>query len=161
MNNLNQLAIEVGQALQQRGWLLATAESITGGSISQAVTDIEGSSAWFDCGFVTYSNGSKTKFLNVSETLIAQHGAVSVEVAAEMAKGTLNNTDAHVALSTTGIAGPTGAVPGKPVGTVCFGWAHGKLVHTERVVFSGDRHSVRTQTAEHALRGLLKFMAQL
>ena len=161
MENLNQLAIAVGQVLQQRGWLLATAESITGGSISQAITDVAGSSAWFDCGFVTYSNGSKTKFLNVSEALIAQHGAVSEEVAAEMAKGTLDNTDAHVSLSTTGIAGPTGAVPGKPVGTVCFGWAQGKLVHTERVVFSGDRHSVRTQTAEHALRGLLKFIARL
>lgn len=161
MENLNQLAIEVGQVLQQRGWLLATAESITGGSISQAITDVAGSSGWFDCGFVTYSNRSKTKFLNVSEALIAQHGAVSEEVAAEMAKGTLDNTDAHVSLSTTGIAGPTGAVPGKPVGTVCFGWAQGQLVHTERVVFSGDRHSVRTQTAEHALRGLLKFIARL
>lgn len=161
MENLNQLAIEVGQVLQQRGWLLATAESITGGSISQAITDVAGSSGWFDCGFVTYSNRSKTKFLNVSEALIAQHGAVSEEVAAEMAKGTLDNTDAHVSLSTTGIAGPTGAVPGKPVGTVCIGWAQGQLVHTERVVFSGDRHSVRTQTAEHALRGLLKFIARL
>lgn len=161
MNTLNQLASEVGKVLEQRGWLLATAESITGGSISQAITDIAGSSAWFDCGFVTYSNGSKTKFLNVSEALIAQHGAVSEEVAAEMAAGTLHNTDAHIALSTTGIAGPTGAVPGKPVGTVCFGWAHGTLKHTERVVFSGDRHSVRTQSAEHALKGLLKFIERI
>lgn len=161
MDTLNQLAIEVGKVLQQRGWFLATAESITGGSISQAVTDIAGSSGWFDCGFVTYSNGSKTKFLNVSEALIAQHGAVSEEVAAEMAKGTLNNTDAHITLSTTGIAGPSGAVPGKPVGTVCFGWAHGPLAHTERVVFSGDRHSVRTQSAEYALKGLLKFIERI
>ncbi len=161
MDTLNQLAIEVGKVLQQRGWFLATAESITGGSISQAITAIAGSSGWFDCGFVTYSNGSKTKFLNVSEALIAQHGAVSEEVAAEMAKGTLDNTDAHITLSTTGIAGPAGAVPGKPVGTVCFGWAHSKLVHNERVVFSGDRHSVRTQTTEHALKGLLKFIERI
>lgn len=161
MDTLNQLAIEVGNVLHQRGWFLATAESITGGSISQAVTDIAGSSGWFDCGFVTYSNGSKTKFLNVSEALIAQHGAVSEEVAAEMAKGTLDNTDAHITLSTTGIAGPTGAVTGKPVGTVCFGWAHSKLVQTERIVFSGDRHSVRIQTAEHALKGLLKFIERI
>lgn len=161
MDTLNQLAIEVGNVLHQRGWFLATAESITGGSISQAVTDIAGSSGWFVCGFVTYSNGSKTKFLNVSEALIAQHGAVSEEVAAEMAKGTLDNTDAHITLSTTGIAGPTGAVTGKPVGTVCFGWAHSKLVQTERIVFSGDRHSVRIQTAEHALKGLLKFIERI
>ena len=161
MDPLNELAAEVGNALKQRGWLLATAESITGGSISQAITDIPGSSEWFDCGFVTYSNGSKTQFLKVPEALLAQHGAVSEEVAAEMAKGTLANTDAHITLSTTGIAGPGGAVPGKPVGTVCFGWACEKRVHTERVVFAGDRHSVRTQTAEHALKGLLKFMQEL
>ena len=112
MDPLNELATEVGKALKQRGWLLATAESITGGSISQAITDIPGSSEWFDCGFVTYSNGSKTQFLEVPEALLAQHGAVSEEVAAEMAKGTLTNTDAHITLSTTGIAGPGGAVPG-------------------------------------------------
>ena len=161
MDPLNELATEVGKALKQRGWLLATAESITGGSISQAITDIPGSSEWFDCGFVTYSNGSKTQFLEVPEALLAQHGAVSEEVAAEMAKGTLANTDAHITLSTTGIAGPGGAVPSKPVGTVCFGWACEKRVHTERLVFAGDRHSVRTQTAEHALKGLLEFMQQL
>ncbi len=158
MDHLNELALRVGQALKQKGWLLATAESVTGGGISQAITDIAGSSEWFDCGFVTYSNGSKTQFLDVPEALIAQLGAVSEEVAAEMARGALVNTDAHVALSTTGIAGPTGAVPGKPVGTVCFGWAHGKVVHTERLVFAGDRHAVREQTAEHAMTGLLKFL---
>jgi nicotinamide-nucleotide amidase len=94
----------------------------------------------------------------VPEALIAQLGAVSEEVAAEMAKGALVNTDADVALSTTGIAGPAGAVPGKPVGTVCFGWAHGKISHTERLVFSGDRRAVREQTVIHALKGLLKFL---
>ncbi len=160
-DTLQELAAEVGRALQQKRWLLATAESVTGGGISQAITDIAGSSDWFDCGFVTYSNASKTEFLDVPAALIAQHGAVSEEVAGEMAAGALANTDAHIALSTTGIAGPSGAVPGKPVGTVCFGWAHGHVVHTERHVFSGDRHAVRMQTAEHALKGLLKFIERL
>ena len=158
MDTLNELSLEVGHALKQKGWMLATAESVTGGGISQLITDIAGSSEWFDCGFATYSNSSKTQFLEVPEALIAQLGAVSEEVAAEMAKGALINTDADVTLSTTGIAGPTGAVPGKPVGTVCFGWAHGKVVHTERLVFAGDRHSVREQTIVHALKGLLKFI---
>ena len=90
--------------------------------------------------------------------LLAQHGAVSEEVAAAMAQGALANSNAHVALSTTGIAGPSGAVPGKPVGTVCFGWAKGDHVHTERLVFQGDRHAVRELTVKHALEGLLRFI---
>ena len=95
------------------------------------------------------------------ETLLAQHGAVSEAVAAAMVRGALTHTNAHISLSTTGIAGPGGAVPGKPVGTVCFGWAHGSIVHTERLVFTGDRAAVRAQTAEHALQGLLNFMERL
>ena len=155
---LRELAEQIGEVLKQKRWLLATAESVTGGGISQAITDIAGSSEWFDCGFVTYSNSSKTEFLDVPAALIAQFGAVSEEVAGAMAKGALANTDAHITLSTTGIAGPTGAVPGKPVGTVCFGWAYGTSVCTERLVFQGDRHAVRLQTAEHALKGLLRFI---
>ena len=161
MPYLTDLATQVGHALQQRGWRLATCESITGGGISQAITDVAGSSDWFDCGFVTYSNTSKTRFLEVAEALIAQHGAVSEEVAAAMVLGALAHTDAQISLSTTGIAGPGGAVPGKPVGTVCFGWAQGDIVHTERLVFTGDRAAVRAQTAEHALQGLLAFMERL
>lgn len=160
MDDIRKLAEEVGLALQKKSWLLSTAESVTGGGIAQAITDIAGSSEWFDCGFVTYSNSSKTECLNVSAALIAQHGAVSEEVAAELAAGALANTDSHVSLSTTGIAGPTGAVPGKPVGTVCFGWAAGHDVHTERMVFAGDRDAVRRQTTIHALKGLLRFMEQ-
>ncbi len=159
--DLVELAAQVGEALKARRWLLATAESITGGSISQAITDIAGSSEWFDCGFVTYSNSSKTEQLDVPAALIAQFGAVSEEVAGAMARGALATTDAHIALSTTGIAGPSGAVPGKPVGTVCFGWAHGNAGSTERLVFKGDRHAVRQQTAEHALRGLLKVLQRV
>lgn len=157
---LRDLAAQVGALLKQKRWLLATAESVTGGAISQAITDIAGSSEWFDCGFVTYSNSSKSEFLDVPAAMIAQFGTVSEEVAAAMAAGALANTDANVTLATTGIAGPAGAVPGKPVGTVCFGWAQGTTVHSERLVFAGDRHAVRLQTAEHALRGLLKFIQQ-
>jgi nicotinamide-nucleotide amidase len=159
--DLVELAAQVGEALKARRWLLATAESITGGSISQAITDVAGASAWFDCGFVTYSNSSKTEQLDVPAALIAQFGAVSEEVAGAMATGALGTSDADIALSTTGIAGPSGAVPGKPVGTVCFGWAHGSAVWTERLVFKGDRYAVRQQTAEHALRGLLKVLQRV
>lgn len=157
MNNQN-LVSQVGQALKQKGWLLATAESCTGGGVAYAITEIAGSSDWFECGFVTYSNASKTDLLEIPAALIAQHGAVSEEIAAAMAGGALANSNAHVALSTTGIAGPGGAVPGKPVGTVCFAWTDGHSVHTERLVFAGDRRAVREQTVAHALEGLLKFL---
>ena len=157
-NDILDLAARVGQALQAKNLLLATAESCTGGGISQAITEIAGSTGWFDCGFVAYSNSSKTELLDVPAALIAQMGAVSEEVAASMAIGALANSNAHVALSTTGIAGPTGAVPGKPVGTVCFGWARGDHSYTERLVFAGDRKAVREQTVVHALQGLLRFI---
>lgn len=153
-----ELATEVGAALQAKRLVLATAESCTGGGVSQAVTEIAGSTAWFDCGFVTYSNNSKTELLDVPAALIAQFGSVSEEVAGAMAEGALSNSNADVSLSTTGIAGPTGAVPGKPVGTVCFGWARGDTTFTERLVFQGDRQAVREQTVIHALRGLLRFI---
>ena len=153
------LAASVGQALQAHRLVLATAESCTGGGISQAVTEVAGSTSWFDCGFVVYSNASKTELLEVPDALIAQFGSVSEEVAAAMAQGALASSNANVALSTTGIAGPTGAVPGKPVGTVCFGWATKNAVHTERLVFTGDRQAVREQSVRHALQGLLRFVA--
>jgi nicotinamide-nucleotide amidase len=152
------LAIRAGRALEAKRLLLATAESCTGGGVSQAITEIAGSTGWFECGFVTYSNASKTEMLDVPAALIAQFGSVSEEVAAAMAEGALANSNADVVVSTTGIAGPTGAVPGKPVGTVCFGWARGDLTQTERLVFGGDRHAVREQTVAHALRGLLRFI---
>ncbi|RSZ56795.1 CinA family protein [Massilia atriviolacea] len=157
-NDILDLSAKVGRALQAKGLLLVTAESCTGGGVAQAITEVAGSTAWFDCGFVTYSNASKTELLDVSAALIAQLGTVSEEVAAAMASGALANSNAHVALSTTGIAGPSGAVPGKPVGTVCFGWARGDAVHTERLVFSGDRQAVREQTVVHALQGLLRIV---
>ncbi|RZI41589.1 CinA family protein [Herbaspirillum sp. HC18] len=158
MTDIIELAARTGRALKAKGLYLATAESCTGGGVSQAITEIAGSSEWFERGFVTYSNAAKTEMLGVPATLIEQHGAVSEEVARAMAQGALTNSKAQVAISTTGIAGPGGGVPGKPVGTVCFGWAiEGKSV-VERLVFTGDRHAVREQTVIHALQGLLRLL---
>jgi nicotinamide-nucleotide amidase len=157
-NDILDLATRVGRALHDKGLLLCTAESCTGGGVAQAVTEIAGSSDWFERGFITYSNASKADLLDVPAALIAQLGAVSEEVALAMAQGALANSNAQVALSTTGIAGPTGAVPGKPVGTVCFGWAMGEASHTERLVFDGDRQAVREQSVIHSLQGLLRFL---
>jgi len=157
-NDILDLAAKAGRALEAKGLMLATAESCTGGGVAQAITEIAGSTGWFDCGFVTYSNASKTELLDVPAALIAQFGSVSEEVAAAMAEGALGNSTADVAISTTGIAGPTGAVPGKPVGTVCFGWSRGDVTFTERLVFPGDRKAVREQTVAHALQGLLRFI---
>lgn len=160
MNDIIELATRVGGALQAKGLLLATAESCTGGGVAQAITEIAGSSEWFDCGFIAYSNASKTEMLDVPAAVIAQFGTVSEEVAAAMAEGALANSNAHISLATTGIAGPGGAVPGKPVGTLCFAWAIEHHVFTERLVFSGDRRAVREQTVAHALQGLLRFLEQ-
>lgn len=158
MDNITDLAARVGAALKARKLLLATAESCTGGGVSQAITEIAGSSDWFDCGFVTYSNSSKTDMLDVSAAELALHGVVSEEIAADMAEGAIANSSAHIAIATTGIAGPGGAVPGKPVGTVCFAWSKDGHTQTERLVFQGDRQSVRQQTVSHALKGLLRFL---
>ena len=151
-------AEQLAALLQAQGRMLATAESCTGGMISAACTDLAGSSNWFERGFVTYSNEAKAELLGVDAALIAKHGAVSEEVAAAMAQGTLAHSAAQVAVSTTGIAGPTGGVPGKPVGTVCFGWAMDGRVQTQRLVFAGDRQAVREQAVAHALRELLRFI---
>ncbi|CAN5398310.1 CinA family protein [soil metagenome] len=160
MQDIIDLAAQAGRALKAKNLLLTTAESCTGGGVAQAITEIAGSSEWFDCGYIVYSNSSKIELLDVPAALIAQHGNVSEEIAEAMAVGALANSDSHVAMSTTGIAGPGGAVPGKPVGTVCFGWTMGKHTHTERLVFAGDRHAVREQTVAHALKGLLRFLEQ-
>ena len=157
-NHISELANRSGQALGAANLLLCTAESCTGGGVAQAITGVDGSSGWFDCGFVTYSNASKSAMLAVPPALIAQFGAVSEEVAAAMAQGALANSAADVALSTTGIAGPGGAVPGKPVGTVCFAWSRAGATRTERRVFGGDRAAVREQAVIHALAGLLRFI---
>lgn len=136
--------------------MLATAESCTGGWISEAITSVAGSSEWFDRGFVTYSNRAKQEMLGVKPETLTEFGAVSEATATEMAVGAITNSGASVAVSVTGIAGPGGAVPGKPVGTVCFGWVvkDGAPV-TETRVFSGDRAEVRRRAVIFALQELL------
>jgi nicotinamide-nucleotide amidase len=151
------LSEAVGSACRQRRLLLATAESCTGGWVAQVITHTSGSSEWFERGFVTYSNEAKTELLGVRDEIIKERGAVSLETAAAMAEGALKNSKALIALSITGIAGPTGGSPGKPVGTVCFAWCRiGEPAESETAVFAGDREAVRRQAVVHALRGLLR-----
>ncbi|MFH1873402.1 MAG: nicotinamide-nucleotide amidohydrolase family protein [Pseudomonadota bacterium] len=140
----------------QRRLLIATAESCTGGWAAQVITHTAGSSEWFERGFVTYSNQAKIDMLGVRQETLDRHGAVSPETAAEMAVGALKNSKAMISLAITGIAGPTGGSPGKPVGTVCFAWCRvGETAVAETAVFAGDREAVRRQAVLHALRGLL------
>lgn len=154
--DLAELSRRVGAALRERSLLLSTAESCTGGWAAQIVTHTGGSSAWFERGFVTYSNQAKTEMLGVKPETLAAHGAVSEETAREMAAGAIAHSNAAVALAITGIAGPTGGTPEKPVGTVCFGWCRrGAAPQSERRRFDGDREAVRRQSAIHALEGLL------
>ncbi len=152
---LSVLAQLVGTRLSAQGARLATAESCTGGMVASLVTDIAGSSAWFERGFVTYSNTSKTSMLDVAEELIAQHGAVSEPVAQAMVAGALVHSEADIAVAITGIAGPGGAVPGKPVGTVCFAFQRrGEAALVSTLHFPGDRAAVRRAASQHALRGI-------
>jgi nicotinamide-nucleotide amidase len=142
-------------ALKQRGWMLCTAESCTGGLIAAACTSLAGSSDWFDRGMVSYSNAAKTELLGVPEELIATHGAVSAEVARAMADGALARSAANIAVAVTGIAGPGGATPGKPVGTVWVAVAtRGRHAVATLLHLDGDRSDVRAQTALFALRAL-------
>jgi nicotinamide-nucleotide amidase len=143
-------------ALKGKGKTLATAESCTGGWVAQAITSVAGSSDWFERGYVTYSNASKREELGVPKKVLDRHGAVSEPTARAMARGALRASGAGVALSVTGIAGPGGATPGKPVGMVCFAWAGGGRVRSETKRFRGGRARVRRQSVIHALRGVLK-----
>ena len=149
---------QLAAALLQRRWMLATAESCTGGLIAAACTDLAGSSAWFERGFVTYSNAAKTELLGVPAALIAAHGAVSEPVARAMAIGALARANVQAGIAITGIAGPGGGSADKPVGTVWFGWGAGALLETECRRFEGDRAAVRAQATAHALAGLLARM---
>lgn len=154
---VHQLAIRVGNKLRDERLMLAAAESCTGGMVAAAITDISGSSAWFERGFVTYSNLAKTEMIGVPAALIEQHGAVSEPVAKAMAEGALRNSRAQVSVSITGVAGPAGGSEAKPVGTVCFAWSNRLHTAFETQHFKGDREQVRTQAAAHALRKLLEF----
>jgi nicotinamide-nucleotide amidase len=153
---MDELAKRVGERLKARSAVLATAESCTGGWLAQAVTSVAGSSAWFDRGFVAYSNDAKEQSLGVRAATIARHGAVSEETAREMARGALERSPAAtLAVAVTGIAGPGGGTAEKPVGMVCFAWATGAEVTSETRRFSGDRESVRRQSVIRALEGVL------
>lgn len=158
-DELSTLSAATGALLRERGWLLATAESCTGGWIAQVVTATAGSSSWFDCGFVSYSNAAKQSLLGVAPATLLEHGAVSEQTVREMASGAIARSRAQVALAVSGIAGPGGAVPGKPVGTVCFAWAlpDGTLI-AETHRFAGDREAVRHQTVVHALQSLPRLL---
>ncbi len=153
MNTLTLCAL-LADLLRQKQWMLATAESCTGGLIAAACTDLAGSSDWFERGFVTYSNEAKTELLGVDASLIATQGAVSEAVARAMAQGALARSRAHVTVAVTGVAGPSGGSADKPVGTVWFGWSAGGQVRTECRQFSGDRATVRLATVQHALQTL-------
>lgn len=159
-----QLAEDVGTALLARRMWLATAESCTAGGVAYAVTQVAGSSQWFDRGFVTYSDAAKRQMLGVSAVDLRLHGAVSEPVARAMARGSLLASDAHIAVGITGIAGPGGGSADKPVGMVCFSWAlrrAGELrLRTETRRLRGDRAAVRTQAIVVALEGLLQVLAE-
>ena len=150
------LVESLAHALTSRGWMMASAESCTGGLIAGACTDRAGSSDWFERGFVTYSNAAKTELLGVPADLIAAHGAVSEPVARAMAAGALAHAPVQLAVAVTGVAGPGGGSAAKPVGTVWFGWATPQGVDTGCMRFDGDRAAVRQATVAHALAGLLQ-----
>lgn len=157
---LFELATTVGRMLRARGWRLATAESCTAGWIAKTITDVAGSSAWFDSGFVTYSNSAKHRDLDVSEALLAAHGAVSEPVVRAMAEAALRRTGVEIALATSGIAGPDGGTPDKPVGTVWFAcavrWGPELETITSLQHFPGDRDAVRRASVLYALSMILE-----
>ena len=156
------LAEQVGAALKAHGLMLATAESCTGGGVAQAITEVAGSSAWFERGFVTYSNRSKQQMLGVNESTLMQHGAVSEATAREMVTGALQHSEAQVALAVSGIAGPDGGTPDQPAGTVWFAWGLKDGVTIARMHrLNGNRAEVRAQSVRIALQGVRDLLGQL
>lgn len=159
---LLELAWQTGKLLEQNGLKLVSAESCTGGWIGQIVTAIPGSSAWYDCGFITYSNLSKQQILHVQQSTLVQSGAVSEQTAREMALGALAQSQAQVAISVTGIAGPAGGSIEKPVGTVCFAWILESIsatsANSKTCRFNGDREAIRRQSVAMALQGMLELL---
>lgn len=154
-SELEIIARRVSAALLAHGQVLAPVESCTGGWVAKLLTDLSGSSAILDCGFVTYSNAAKQRLVGVSAETLDEFGAVSEETAKEMAGGALLNSNASVSLSITGVAGPGGGTEQKPVGMVCFGWANKEgLLESETCHFEGDRDAVRRQSVAHALQGV-------
>ncbi len=158
-NELKKLARRAGELLQQRGLVLATAESCTGGWVAQAITAVPGSSHYFDRGFVTYSNDAKREMLGVDAATLQAHGAVSEETVRAMAEGALRFSRAQISVAISGIAGPGGGSPEKPVGTVCLAWAAaGRIVVARTEHFVGDRSAVRWQATIAALQGVITLL---
>lgn len=158
-NDLRKLSFHLGKLLAERGWHIATAESCTGGGVAAAITSIAGSSAWFGYGLVTYSNEAKQQLLGVSPTTLKRWGAVSKETVTEMARGILALSSAEIAISVSGVAGPGGGTPEKPVGGIWFAWMSktGTLVINHKQ-FDGDRQSVQQQAVLYALQGAADFL---
>jgi nicotinamide-nucleotide amidase len=157
MSDTLTLAMALGQALEARGWRAATAESCTGGLVAGAITDVAGSSAWFERGFVTYSNAAKRELLGVPDALLLEYGAVSEPTARAMAEGALARSSADIAVAVTGIAGPGGATPGKPVGMVCLAFAQrGRAAHAHTQQYAGTRAEIRAAAVRTALEGLTR-----
>ncbi len=159
MDQLTQLSARLGEQLQALKAQVSTAESCTGGGIAEAITRVAGSSAWFEAGFVTYSNQQKTRQLAVPAELFTQVGAVSREVVRAMALGAQAVSGARFAVAVSGVAGPDGGTPEKPVGTVWLAWADGEQLYAQCRHFAGDRQAVREQTAAAALLGLIRLAA--
>lgn len=162
--NQNQQALTttikaLGSQLKQKKEMLTTAESCTGGWVGEAITSVPGTSHWYDRGFITYSNAAKREMLGVPTDTITRFGAVSEQTARAMAEGALQHSQARISLAITGIAGPEGGTPEKPVGFVCFAWsAHDRETVSECQVFDGDRQQIRGQAVQHALAGTIDFL---
>ena len=162
IKSIRELSIDLGAALSARGWTAATAESCTGGLVAGAITDIAGSSGWFDRGFVTYTNEAKTDMLGVDPDALERNGAVSEATAIAMAEGALRASKADVAVAVTGVAGPAGGTAAKPVGTVCFAWARRGGPTTAATHHSrGTREAVREASVIVALQGLIEKIGPL
>jgi len=159
---MNTLAAQVGELLKSHGLMLATAESCTGGGVAQAITEVAGSSVWFERGFITYSNLSKQQMLGVRETTLTQYGEVSEMTVREMVAGALQHSAAQMALAVTGIAGPDGGTADKPVGTVWFAWGIKQgNIHAQRHQLQGSRTEVRVQSVRIALQGVVNLLNQM
>ncbi len=156
--NANDLTKTLAQILLSRNWTVSLAESCTGGLVCATLTELAGSSEWFERGYITYSNEAKTECLEVPTELIESHGAVSEQVAKAMAEGARVNSGSNVAISITGIAGPSGGSAEKPVGTVCFGWATENQTLTKTMCFAGDRQMIRQAATEFALAELVALL---
>lgn len=156
------LSEQVGNSLKQRGWMLVTAESCTGGWVGEEVTAVAGSSHWYDRGFITYTNTAKEEMLGVSQKTLEAFGAVSEQTVSEMVTGALKNSHAQIGLAISGIAGPGGATPTKPLGTVCLAWGtKGGEVKSVTRQFDGDRQQVRAQAVAAALTGVLEILQEI